>query len=350
MRWMLSAISVENVLRNASGWIDRLVGKLEALERLFLSRRRVTDSYDPSDTLRVASTMGEAASWLVFLGDDFDSYAEFLSSARPELGGRIDALRDAIAELGKFCREAAESVDEILEIGLKVAAKSDRRSVEVTRKLYESYQRLREALKRLGRDCGYVLRSKKPGDRIDIALLANDVANCIHVVGEEMAKLRNELEKGMERSGLCYVARDADPWLADLCKRWSGYVERNGDLYMPEDREALVGVVMDGRASFRVGSSTGHATHVYVEDGGVRVRYYDEDQPVNEIFDEVLSRYCNCRSLSDGVECWCPKTEEVKDALARMLSLVTSMDIRIREKGFGKELEFAKRFVWGGGA
>jgi hypothetical protein len=211
----------------------------------------------------------------------------------------------------------------------------------------EGLQRVQELMaeveKVTGRRCGFEARIPERRRRYTIPSLLNDLSNCVHVLAEWLptSGLPTSTRRVARR---CYAAEGADERLVRLCERWSDYTEAFERRYQSVDSEPLAGLALDRYATFRVGSSPGHAARV---DREGRVFYFEqkEDAIVANALRHVLEAgagySCNY-TVSDGqfpkleVSCTPPSPdilsdEEAADTLARALSWVTSADIRLAE-------------------
>jgi hypothetical protein len=192
-----------------------------------------------------------------------------------------------------------------------------------------------------GRKCGF--EARVPQREYSLPALLNDVSNCVHVLAEWLPSsgLPSPSRRVARR---CYAAEVADDRLTRLCSRWSDYTEAFQNKYKSVDYEPLTGLVLERYATFRVGSSPGHAARV---DREGRVFYFEqkEDAIVANALRHVLEAgagySCNY-TVSDGqfpkleVSCTPPSPDvlsddEAVDTLARALSWVTSADLRLAE-------------------
>jgi hypothetical protein len=188
-----------------------------------------------------------------------------------------------------------------------------------------------------GRKCGFAARDPRLRERYDLPNFLNDISNCVHVLAEWLAAsgFPTELERRGER---CYVERDADGGLADLCSLWDRKVRERWGFYESSDRRWLIGMVGRDEASFRVGSSPGHAARVRKDGTFV---YYDDDKPVLTGVHYLMRRLGYSCTVTEEerdyrITCTPPspgalRDREVKSRLADVLGWVTSADIRIRE-------------------
>ena len=326
--------------------LERVSNAIDDYERALRRRMRTTGRPEPHEYARVARALQDAV-------HDIDRVERAVRDMTIPKNVR-DELSNLLFRLYMFAYTAKENVESEMRRWAaslsNVYAKRESEGVRIRSILLDSYNELREELRKHGADCGFVLRTKKPGDEIDPASLANDVSNCIHVVADIVGRKAAAISEAVQKVGRCYIVKGADGRLVKLCELWSSYLEQNRarDMYLEGDYEATYGYVEDGEAQFRVGSAPGHATRVRIEDGGLHVRYYDVDADVNEAMKMLLEKAgCRCRIRRDGVECECGLTPETIDRVARAVSLATSMDIRIDRYSFREELERDLAFVGG---
>jgi hypothetical protein len=219
---------------------------------------------------------------------------------------------------------------------------SDPYCVEMVRSRVEALEVMEDvmrAVERLtGRKCGMAAREQALRMRYDLPNFLNDISNCVHVLAEWVASsgLPTELERRGER---CYVERDADGDLADLCAEWDRRVREKLGFYEDDDIRRLIGMVGRGEATFRVGSSPGHAARVRSD--GTLV-YYDTDKPVLiSVHYLMRSLGYSCTATWEGekreytITCTPPRRDALRNRktrsrLADVLSWVTSADIRIK--------------------
>jgi hypothetical protein len=177
-----------------------------------------------------------------------------------------------------------------------------------------------------GRACGNLILTE---DELSIPAMADGVTNCVHVVAEEITKVKEDKIPGTEK---CYVVGKPNPDAERLCKMWDNFTERFKGIYYDEDMEALSGFVSGDRVGLRVGSAMGHATEVDVGKG--TVEYLDRDYAVNRVVKAGLEAAgAKCGPIIDGVKCEFKggiKGKQI-DKTAYVISQATSMDIRIND-------------------
>jgi hypothetical protein len=163
----------------------------------------------------------------------------------------------------------------------------------------------------------------------DLALVANDVASCIHRFADWLTQ--NVAGESMPDAPKCYILAGANESIKEACKEWnkiSDYFNSVG-LYQEVDYTPLQGVAQNDRLYLRVGSAGGHATELNLKEG--KIRYYDYDMPVNIAMEELFEAQAEvaCSLKEDGVECSDLTENNIEDA-ARAAAAATSMDFRIR--------------------
>jgi hypothetical protein len=188
-----------------------------------------------------------------------------------------------------------------------------------------------------GRRCGFASRSPKRWQMYDLPNFLNDISNCIHVLAEWIPK--SGIPSSLKRVGdRCNVVEGADRDLEDLCARWDEKVREMASkkAYSDDDLDALTAIVTADEASFRVGSSPGHATRVR-KDG--RFIYYDRDASVlNPVRFLMESTGYSCQLVNlEALDCrpsdpGALKSSEVRSRIADVLSWVTSADLRLLGK------------------
>jgi hypothetical protein len=188
-----------------------------------------------------------------------------------------------------------------------------------------------------GRRCGFASRSPKRWLMYDLPNFLNDISNCVHVLAEWIPK--SGLPSSVRSVGdRCNVVEGADRDLEDLCVRWDEKVREMASkkAYSHEDLDELTAVVTADEASFRVGSSPGHAARVR-KDG--RFIYYDRDATVlNPVRFLMESSGYSCRLVNlEALDCRpsdpdALKSSETRSRIADVLSWVTSADIRLGRK------------------
>lgn len=156
----------------------------------------------------------------------------------------------------------------------------------------------------------------------------NDMTACFHRAKLLLTTLENGFEK---QEGKCQAVKNSNGKLWDACRLWDEITERlnDGDFYMQQDYGELKGYVLGNTMQFRVGSSHGHLTTMDLDKG--TLNYYDDDDLVNRNMARLLNLIgLNCQEVHLGVSCT-GLTEGNVDKAAEILSLPTSMDIRIRD-------------------
>jgi len=213
---------------------------------------------------------------------------------------------------------------------------------------FDAKKYLNLLLQPFGERCGWIREEDYLfTNYVDVRLLLNEVANCAHAVASASIKLSSKILSALESGKITAEGKhsvligDVNPMIKEFVKRWEKYVEENSRIgyYYSEDYPMLSAVGMKDRLEMRVGSSPGHKTRIEVRDGSLYMRYFDIDLKVNETLHDLLTekkfkcRIITGRRFEDGVECVKDNfTIEDIDALAKAISLVTSMDINLDER------------------
>jgi hypothetical protein len=293
-------------------------------------------------------------------GEDVSKIRKAAASIRNltiEKGSYIDAVEKASEVMERVGRASKDDVRRLaraldfVTLAIERAGRaaeycvgtepSDPYCVEMVRSKVEALEVMEDVMRSVerltGRKCGFAAREPRMRERYDLPNFLNDISNCVHVIAEWVASsgLPTELERRGER---CYVERDADGDLADLCLLWDRKVRERGGFYESDDLRWLIGMVGRDEATFRVGSNLGHAARVRRDGTFV---YYDTDKPVLTAVHYLMRRLgYSCTATWEGEEreyritCSPPrpdalKDREVRSRVADVLSWVTSADIRI---------------------
>jgi len=190
----------------------------------------------------------------------------------------------------------------------------------------DTMEDLKKSVKKFtGKNCGFF-----SGDEEErITAYINDASNCIHILGETLAK--SSFQKISSR---CYSLLP-NPELEEFCIEWEKTRElmSNEVSFEMADVAYLQGVIVGNRISMRVGSSPGHATEIDLDQGVLR--YYDRDLYVCDAFkdslEEKLGLDCKDMPGEAGIEC-SGVTSDKLGMLAKILPWVTSADIRAYDK------------------
>ena len=277
-----------------------------------------------------------------------------LSRAKGDYIDIVERVSEAMEGAGRASREdvrrLAQALDSVIlaieRAGMAAdycvgTESSEPFCVEMVRdkaRALEAMEDVMRAVEKLtGRKCGFAARDPRLRERYDLPNFLNDVSNCVHVLAEWLAA--SGFPTGLERRGeRCYVERDADGDLADLCLLWDRKVRERWRFYKDNDSRWLIGMVGRDEASFRVGSSPGHAARVR-KDG--TLVYYDDDKPVLTGVHYLMRRLGYSCTVTEEerdyrITCTPPSPDalndrEMKSRLADVLGWVTSADIRIRE-------------------
>jgi hypothetical protein len=173
--------------------------------------------------------------------------------------------------------------------------------------------------------------------RLRYTMLINDIAACVHVLAQYLLENWPEREEGR-----CAIARGAEPEAVDVCREWNRYADAllSKGYYHSSDANWLRGFVVGGRVQLRVGSAAGHLAEIDVKEG--IVRYYDTDEPVNNVMSRLIAKYaggrCELHDVNVGGGTYMPSVEcKVSDVrrAARALAFATSMDYRINDRKMG---------------
>jgi len=128
----------------------------------------------------------------------------------------------------------------------------------------------------------------------------------------------------------------SDPALIKGCKLWDKITEQlkreHPKFYAEPDYEPLKCRIDGDKAEVTVGSSPGHRTHIVLPPEG-RVDYYDSDDEVNRVMRDLLADHADlsCETRPLGVTCKGLTKDKIDDVF-RVLSMATSMDIRLRRR------------------
>jgi hypothetical protein len=293
-------------------------------------------------------------------GEDVSKIRKAAASIRNltiEKGSYIDAVEKASEVMERVGRASKDDVGRLaraldfVTLAIERAGRaaeycvgtepSDPYCVEMVRSKVEALEVMEDVMRSVerltGRKCGMAAREQALRMRYDLPNFLNDISNCVHVIAEWVASsgLPTELERRGER---CYVERDADGDLADLCLLWDRKVRERWGFYESDDRRWLIGMVGRDEATFRVGSNPGHAARVRSDGTFV---YYDSDKPVLTAVHYLMRRLgYSCTATDEGrdyrITCTPPRPDALRDREARsriadVMSWVTSADIRIQE-------------------
>lgn len=199
---------------------------------------------------------------------------------------------------------------------------SDANAIEKLRALDRAYRNFAEAWGLREKSCVMSVRVSRS---ITLALVANDVAHCIHNVADALAS-RGHVElvysddvyvQGVSSDaveGVVSGERLPDTLLdyyAVVCREWSDakklYVfgkdnETIAPGFFPEDVERTACYVTPSGVVARLGNTPGHATHVEVVElkgssAVVRVTYFDPDVRVRCVFAGALESEVDARCV-----------------------------------------------------
>jgi hypothetical protein len=279
------------------------------------------------DRVRQVLGEGEEDGWLQVL----------LRSAAGDYSGKAWRLQNAL----KAAERAAEAAHTATQMCERLPYDDDLCILAVSGTGVEALTKVDELMLRVedlsGRRCGFAARVPEKRKRYDLASFLNDVSNCVHVIAEWLWE--SDLPTAVGRLGeRCRYIKGADENLLDLCSKWDEKVDWLGSsgAYHGPDYESLTALVDREEASFRVGSSPGHAARVR-SDG--RLTYYDEDAVVANAVKYLMGAAgYTCSPAGTGtLECEPPGPDvlgdgEARSRLADVLSWVTSADIRMGNK------------------
>lgn len=179
----------------------------------------------------------------------------------------------------------------------------------------------------IGRKCGNLIIYE---DYVQPPAILDGLANCIHVVAEEVGKIVSE----GRRVGRCILLGNVDPRIVQLCEKWSKLVEEyhSMGIYLEEDYNMLIGVGRGSKIDLRVGSSPGHAMKIDLEKG--ELKYFDNDRNVIDVVKTFITHqlYGSCTYDYSSSELSCrfdPGAEDVVDKLAWLAANVTSLDANL---------------------
>jgi hypothetical protein len=293
---------------------------------------------------------------------DVSVYYVFGSGVRPEVKEVIERLRKEVEDYEEQISYLEKSEDpedrrlaRILKMRVNKLKEELKKKEEEVRKsnryVYippETFSKVNELIKELnsrldvfGEVCGWVSEEVYAGGYVDRALIINMLANCAHSLASALIKTVKELESGGKVRGRLLIVEDTHPLIAKLASEWDRYVEENNkyDLYSTEDYDRLSAILRGNLAEFRVGSTAGHRTRVWIHGDRLFIRYYDTDNDVNEELATILRKLgfeCSViehRNLDPGVYCYKGNvTEDDVINVAKALSLTTSMDLNLMSK------------------
>jgi hypothetical protein len=183
----------------------------------------------------------------------------------------------------------------------------------------------------VGRKCAHF--EDEVADRLNLSLmaLANNIATSIHRIYELLILRYGDLQLTVVEGIPVAFHPRADPELLEAVKTWARASNKLflKASYMPQDYFALTAVALEDYGWIRVGSATGHATHI--KHPKWTIEYHDVDANVNRTLARLYKDAgFRAEQTHYGVVITAPPGKLDK-ALA-ILSLSTSMDIRIMDK------------------
>jgi hypothetical protein len=151
-----------------------------------------------------------------------------------------------------------------------------------------------------GQKCGVAIRNPKMRERYDLPSFLYDISSCVHTVAEWLNEtgLLSPLERRGER---CYLTRDANEYLADLCVSWDNKANEKAHLYYEGDRRSQVGLVSRDGTTFRLSPFSTGVARVY-RDGIVTIDGYSK------------SALVTAKYLMERLGYSCTATEEGRDS------------------------------------
>jgi predicted nucleic acid-binding Zn-ribbon protein len=292
----------------------------------------------------------EAEEKLKNIEDELRKTREMLESYREELIKKYKTIDMAPPDELRTLRILENKINKLKEDQESLLRKTNillTPDEDMLRKYSNIITWINEALEPFGEKCGWTTTYTYAPDKLDLRLLLNDVANCAHSITTAVMKfllpsLASLKEyKTIEEGSHSLLIEDVNPMIKEFIKRWEKYVEENYRIgyYYDEDYSMLSAVGRKNRVEMIVGSSPGHKTRVEVIDGSLYMRYFDTDLKVNETLHDLLTeKKFKCRIITgerfeDGVKCVKDNfTIEDIDALAKAISLVTSMDLNLSNR------------------
>lgn len=175
----------------------------------------------------------------------------------------------------------------------------------------------------IGRKCGNLILYE---DKLYPPAIIDGLANCVHVIAEELNKYTGE------KIGKCIISKEASNLAKLLCLKWDQLTEKFKEIYSAGDYHALSGHVINDKVSLRVGSAQQHATHINVKEG--KIEYYDFDIPVVKFVEKMIERIGgSCKYIREHGKLECnlnrPLNENDVDYFAWIFANVTSLDINL---------------------
>jgi len=349
-------------------YVDKVVGKklytLYEASELLLQIYGLLENYVSS--VKIASSF------------DTNVYYIFGSGVRPEVKEVIERLRKEVEDYEEQISGLEKSEDpEDRRLARILRMRVDRLKEELKRKEEEVrrsnryvyippnvFSKVNDLVKELnskldvfGEVCGWLPEEVYADGYVDRALIINMLANCAHSLASALIKTVKELESGGKVEGRILVIGDVHPLISKLATEWDRYVEENNSygLYDEGDYGRLSAILKGNQAEFRVGSSAGHRTRVWIFRDYLFVRYYDLDSDVNEKLASMLrgsgfkcsiiDRY----DLDPGVYCYKDNVSEDDVVnVAKALSLTTSMDFNLANMYKAKKLRRRIEELFGG--
>jgi len=292
----------------------------------------------------------EAEEKLKKIENELKKTREMLESYKEELAKKYKTLDMAPPDELKTLRILENRINRLKEEQENLLRKTNMllTSDEDTLRTYSNtIIKINKALEPFGEKCGWTATSTYTSNKLDLRLLLNDIVNCAHSITTAVIKFllppfaSLKEHKTIEVGRHSLLIENVDPMIKEFVKRWERYVEENYRIgyYYGEDYTMLSAVGVKDRIEMVVGSSPGHKTRVEIRDGSLYMRYFDTDLKVNEMLHDLLTekkfkcKIVTVERFNDGVECVKDNfTIEDIDALAKAISLVTSMDLNLNER------------------
>jgi hypothetical protein len=178
--------------------------------------------------------------------------------------------------------------------------------------------------------------------------LYNDYTSCFHQFLNWLVKKIASIKEVANR---VYAIPGATEIAVMMAKLWRDAVEvyNSWNLYSEEDYDALCALCRLNEIDFRVGSMEGHATHAVIRPLFSEATYYDTDESVHYVFDDLCSHYGlrvvkHIEGESTTVEIPRPL---LRDFFQGVLPFVTTMDLRLSRIKIAEYLwskEFKREF------
>ena len=228
--------------------------------------------------------------WIEDLYEWYRSTTRILHDLKLKLKGTniaksnvLENIIEAMADL----QYVASIAREVITSATAKRASREERITEIIPKL--NAQILNEWLEKANRsvkcitgtECLWILGRLKPLEEYTVAALYNDLTACHHRMLDYASVLMDpETTTVSER----VLSSRGNPVLVEGCLKWERVLTElyTHGLVDSSDYHPTVCIVVGDRASIRVGTLSGHATHVELVNGIVRAHYYDVDEAVHK--------------------------------------------------------------------